>query len=137
MSDRGKCPPIGSFPTSATDYAGRPCASNGVSADRFISDVSNNPQFSETGSGLSVRRSVHFRRQQRFAGWGNGIYDLVSADRFISDVSNFSNTSLVEKLKVSADRFISDVSNPRAQAGRRNRSRVRRSVHFRRQQPGW
>ena len=90
-----KCPPIGSFPTSATQGDLEGARDRSVSADRFISDVSNNHAGNIIAAHISVRRSVHFRRQQPTVSLVFSPHIAVSADRFISDVSNCGNQTWV------------------------------------------
>ena len=85
------CPPIGSFPTSAT---------GGFS-------LSFTRQF-------RVRRSAHFRRLPRGERRGHRWRNSVSADRLISDVCHPRGQGKEIRLYVSADRLISDVCHPEA-----------------------
>ena len=105
-----------------------------VSADRFISDVSNPDRFVPRFAVLCVRRSVHFRRQQLDRNAGQyaspGVRRSVHFRRQQQSISGSSprgskcppigsfptSATGPEVLadgeqRVSADRFISDVSN--------------------------
>ena len=106
------CPPIGSFPTSATDDRLQGLEEGCVSADRFISDVSN------------TRTNMSDDWEMLCPPIGSFPTSATPSIELFAPPSN-----------VSADRFISDVSNSTSGGCHFDGSSVRRSVHFRRQQP--